>query len=154
MILMQTHDMGLVKEILIHPSIWKHIHDDSVTEANPIDCDGVYWMLVIDDKPLGVFMVHHINSVCFQMHTCLLPDIWGNRSNDAAQMLLKWAFTETDCEKMTTLIPSYNRLAERFAKKNGMVIEGVNRKSFKKDGHLIDQIMMGITKEEWESCQH
>lgn len=150
----QTHDMQLVRDIMVHPAIWKHVHDDGVEEPLSLDCDGLYWMLVIEDETIrGLFMVHHLNSICCQMHTCLLPEIWGEKANEAAQMLLKWAFTETVCEKMTTLVPSYNRLALRFAKKNGMQEEGSNRASFKKNGQLFDQIMLGITKQEWKLCQ-
>lgn len=146
--------MDLVASIIAHPAIWPHIHDDNSTECTPADHDGFYWMLVTGDCQLGVFLVHALNSVCYQMHTCLLPCAWGAPAKAAAQMLLKWAFEETPCEKMTTLVPAYNRAALRFAKAGGMQHEGVNRASFLRNGELIDQIMLGITKQEWKTCQH
>lgn len=149
----RTHDMALVRSIMSHPAIFPHIHDDSVTECAPIDHEGLYWMLVSDGEPAGVFLVHAHNAVCFEMHTCLLPRIWGKDAACAAQLLLAWAFNDTQCKKMITAVPSYNRAALRFAKAGGMVQEGVNRASFLRNGELIDQIMLGITKQEWILCQ-
>lgn len=58
-------------------------------------------------------------------------------------------FDNTSCEKMITNVPEYNKLAYRFAKSIGGVDEGTNRKSFKKEGILMDQYVLGITKEEF-----
>lgn len=144
--------MALVALIMGHPAVFPHTHDDSVTECEPVDHEGLHWMLVDDGEPVGVFLVHAINSICYQMHTCLLPRSWGPQAKDAAQLLLKWAFEDTDCKKMITAVPAYNRAALRFAKAGGMVQEGVNRQSFLRNGVMLDQIMLGITKQEW-SCQ-
>lgn len=153
LVISRTHNMNIVKNIMSHPSIWPHVHDDGVGECNPIDHEGFFWMLITElGAPIGVFLVHATNSICYQMHTCILPIAWGKKAKQSAKLLLKWAFDETNCQKMTTLVPSYNRAALRFAKSGGMAEEGVNRKSFLHNGELIDQIMLGITKEDW-SCQ-
>lgn len=153
--LMRTRDMVLVESIVRHPAIWPHVHDDGAADWRPIDCDGLDWMLVTldDGSPAGVFMVHGLNSYCREMHSCLLPRMWGSEAAQAAQMLLSWAFTDTMCEKMVTNVPAYNRAALRFAKAGGMTQEGINRASFMRNGVMIDQIMLGITKPEWKSCQ-
>ena len=154
MILTRTRDMGLVGSIVAHPAIWPHIHDDATAEFQPIpDHEAMHWMLVDDGAPAGVFLVHAHNTVCYEMHTCLLPRTWGQQAKDAAQMLLRWAFEDTDCQKMITTVPAYNRPALRFAKAGGMSQEGINRASFMRNGELIDQIMLGITKQEWKTCQ-
>jgi RimJ/RimL family protein N-acetyltransferase len=146
--------MGLVGRIVSDPAIWPHIHDDATAEFVPIlDNEAVHWMLIDDGAPAGVFMVHAHNSVCYEMHTCLLPRTWGQQAKDAAQLLLAWAFEDTDCQKMITTVPAYNRPALRFAKAGGMQQEGINRASFMRNGELIDQIMLGITKQEWKTCQ-
>ena len=67
-------------------------------------------------------------------------------------MLLSWAFLEANCRKMVTSVPAYNRAALRFAKAGGMTQEGINRASYLHAGQMVDQIMLGITKEEW-LCQ-
>lgn len=154
MILTRTHDMALVASIMSDPAIWPHVHEDGTPDDwAPVDHDGFHWMLVSDGEPLGVFLVHAVNSSCNQMHTCLLPRSWGVQAKEAAQLLLAWAFEDTECRKMITAVPAYNRAALRFAKAGGMVQEGVNRQSFLRNGVMLDQIMLGITKQEWKSCQ-
>lgn len=154
MILTRTRDMELVRSIVSHPAIWPHISDDGPTTPDDIeDVEALHWMLVSAGEPLGLFMVHAHNIVCYEMHTCLLPHAWGAPAKEAAQRLLAWAFEETDCKKMITAVPAYNRAALRFAKAGGMVQEGINRASILRNGELVDQIMLGITEKEW-TCQH
>lgn len=155
MLIQRTHDMDLVSSIVCHPAIWPHLHDDGTPDDwRPVDIDGLSWMLVtLDDGQVGgVFLVHALTSCCSEMHTALLPRMWGQEAAAAAQLLLTWAFRETDCKKMVTNVPAYNRAALRFAMAGGMQQEGTNRASFMRNGALVDQIMLGITKQEWESC--
>lgn len=149
----RTYDMAVVRQIVMHPAIWPHVHEDGTGDDwQPVAIDGFIWLLVSDPEPLGVFLVHQRGACSYEMHTCLLPESWGPRAAHAAQLLLKWAFTELHCRKMITAVPSYNRAALRFAKAGGMTQEGVNRASFLRGGQMVDQIMLGITKEEW-LCQ-
>lgn len=154
-VLTRTRDMDLVEQIARHPKVWPHLHDDGTPEDwAPFDHDSVHWMLVlVEGTVMGAFLVHPHSAYCYEMHTCMLPAAWGAVAAKGAQLLLEWAFTQTPCEKMGTRVPEYNRAALRFALAGGMTHEGVNRASFKRNGRMIDQIMLGITKEEWVSCR-
>jgi len=150
---MRTHDMELVRRVVMHPAIWPHVHEDGTDESwQPEDSDAMHWMAIRDPEVLGVFLVHQRGAACFEMHTCIFPEAWGEKAKIAARKLLEWAFTETGCQKMITSVPAYNRAALRFAKAGGMQQEGINRASYLHAGQMIDQIMLGITKEEW-LCQ-
>ncbi len=148
----RTRDMHIVRDIMLHPKVWPYLHDDGLDDFHPTDEEHIYWMLVRDESPAGVFMVYAHNSICYEMHTAILPRIWGSEAAHAAQLLLAWAFSEMPCQKMITSVPSYNRMALRFAKQGGMTVEGTNRFSYLKNGVLHDQILLGITKEEF-LCQ-
>lgn len=149
----RTHDMALVRQIVTHPAIWPHVHEDATPDDwAPTDHEGFMWMLVTDEKPLGVFLLHARGVACLEMHTCLLPETWGHRAAEAAQLLAGWVFHETDCRKLITAVPAYNRAALRYAIAGGMQKEGVNRRSYLHGGEMVDQYMLGITKEEW-LCQ-
>ena len=149
----RTHDMATVKAILSHPAIWPHIHDDMAGECRPLDVGGLYWLLVEDDEgPAGVFLVHAHNGVCYEVHTCMLPRTWGAQARQATHLCRAWMFQNTPCRKLITNVPAYNLLALRFAKRCGMTLEGINRKSYLKNGELMDQHVLGLTKEEWQ-CQ-
>jgi RimJ/RimL family protein N-acetyltransferase len=145
--------MVIVKEILSHPAIFPHIHEDGTDAADPQDHDGFHWMLVSDDAPAGVFLLHAVRAYCYEVHTCLLPRIWGAGAAKAARLLIAHVFTEIGAKKLVTNVPNNNRLALRFAKASGLKVEGVNRQSFLRNGEMEDQIMLGITIREWTSCQ-
>jgi RimJ/RimL family protein N-acetyltransferase len=149
----RTHDMAAVREILNHPAIFPYIHEDGIEEANPIDHEGLHWLLVSDDAPAGVFLAHAHNASCYEVHTSLLPRIWGSGAKHAAKLAQHALFREIGCKKIITNVPAYNRRALLFAKRCGMTIEGVNRASYLYGGNLIDQIILGITEKEWELCQ-
>ncbi len=148
----RTHDMELVREILAHPAIWPHIHDDGVSEPAPVDAPSLYWLLVQADGVGGVFLLHPHNTACYEVHTCLLPRMWGAQATTATHLVRAWMFQNTPCQKLITNVPADNLLALRFAKRCGMTPEGVNRRSFLKGGVLLDQHVLGLTKEEW-LCQ-
>lgn len=145
--------MTLVAEIIGHPAIWPHIHEDGTDTPEPFDHDGFHWLLVSDDHPAGVFLVHAVRTACFEVHTCLLPRIWGAGSADAARLLIGHVFNQLGAKKLVTNVPASNRPALRFAKASGLQVEGINRASYLKNGVMQDQIMLGITDKEWESCQ-
>ena len=148
----RTHDMETVRPILAHPTVWPHIHDDGATEPQPLDLDGFVWLLVDDGEPAGVFLLHPHNTACWEVHTCLLPRLYGPQARQATQLCRAWMFTHTACQKLITNVSADNLLALRFAKRCGMTPEGVNRESFLKNGELLDQHVLGLTKKEWQ-CQ-
>lgn len=150
--LSKTADMEAVRAILADPAIWPHIHEDGTDLPESLDPDGVDWLLVSDGAPAGVFLAHARGAACWEVHTCLLPRTWGAGAREAARLLLAHLFSMESCCKVITHVPAYNRAALRFAKASGMHVEGINRASYLRNGHLEDQIMLGITRKEW-TCQ-
>lgn len=116
-----------------------------MTDFEPPQHETILYLVPIEDKPLGVFMVFPTTSVCFEVHTNILPEYWG-KALEAAKALIAWVFTQTECEKLITRVPAFNKLAYQLAIRVGMRSEGVNTKSFRKHGMLFDQHMMGIEK--------
>lgn len=146
--------MVVVDAIMKDPSVWPHIHEDGVGEDyQPVDHESLYWMLVKDGtEVLGLFFLHPRGQSCIEMHTCLLPACWGKRAKKAASLLAEWVFLDSGYLKLVTSVPSYNRVALKYAVAGGMKEEGINRASYMHNGLLMDQIMLGYTKEDW-ICQ-
>lgn len=94
------------------------------------------------DPPMGFFMFVPRTRTCWEMHT-VMP-LFGARAIAAMTSAFGWVFENTDCIRIVTAVPSYNRVALRFAKQAGLKIFGVNEKSFQKGGALHDEIWMGI----------
>lgn len=148
----RTRDLGIVRAILSHPAIAPHIAEDGVT-SDPQEHDTLHWMLITEGDPCGVFLVHATGLHCYEMHTCLLPHIWGAQAKEAARLLVGHVFDVLKARKLITRVPAYNRLALRFAKACGGQIEGNNRASYLHGGVMHDQILLGITDKEWTQCQ-
>lgn len=150
-----TTDVELIRLAMTHPRIWPAISDDFAPPSErfiPPTGPGILYLAVYEDiEPLGVFMLVQHSVVMWEVHTCLLPIAWGARAAEAAQLAADWMFAHTHCQRIITNVPAGNRLALRFAKRAGMTQYGVNPRSYQKDGHLIDQIMLGISKE--STCQ-
>jgi len=149
----QTKDIGLIIDVVTHPSIWPNVSDDSIeSEDYSPTIEGLIWLKVFDDNLLGIYMIQRHNFINYEIHTCMLPNSWGEKAKQASRLVLDWIFANTECIKLVTHVPEDNPLALRYAKKAGLIVEGNNRKSIMKKGRLLDQIQLGITKEEY-LCQ-
>jgi RimJ/RimL family protein N-acetyltransferase len=145
----RSFDYSLIRKILTHPKIWPHISDDgspAAAEFQPIQSEAVWYIVVRDgEEILGLWMLHPHNSICWEIHTCLLPIAWGERGLEAARLLGEWIQKHIPCRRVITNVPSNNRLALRFALEAGMTEFGVNPASFLKNGKLRDQVLLGIS---------
>lgn len=156
---MRTTDAAWIKEVMTHPRIWPRISDDhspAPEDFEPILHEGLYYLSPEHrGAPVGVFFFHAHSVVCWEIHTCILPEFWGPPAVLAARAAMLWMVDNTACRKIITHVPDDNPVAHRYARRVGMTDEGVNRASFLKGGSLLDQFFLGITVEEIrEKCQH
>lgn len=150
----QTTDYELIKAIITHPSIWPAVSDDyaSLERFEPVRDPAFLYVTATDgDELLGVFLFAPTNSICLEVHTCLLPNSWGAKAKAAGREVIGWIWQNTGAHRIITNVPAYNRLALRFARQSGLTDFGNNKKSYMKHGSLHDQIMLGISKA--ELCQ-
>lgn len=147
---LKTKDWPLIREVMTDPAIYPHIADDFSPPRDgfePFKEDAIWYVKVLDDKELlGIFMFHPDNAICWQVHTCLLPHAWGARAKLAGRGVVRWIFANSQCQRIVTVVPAGNRLALKFAGECGMELYGCNPGSFMKDGKLVDQILLGISK--------
>lgn len=151
MYLQRTFDTNRVNDIVRHSSIREWVCDDNSKDFAITDCSNQLWIGVYDDDQMqGVLLLVPQNSVTVELHTCLLPSLHGQKAMQVGKLLLAMAFATY--QKVVTSIPSDNRHAVIVATKIGFKKEGINRQSFLKNSQLLDQIVMGITHEEY-LCQ-
>lgn len=150
-------ERDLVKSIVTHVKLYPWVIDDhapSREEYEPTMHPSLLYLIVRDYGELqGLFFFHPINAVTFEIHTCLLPHAWGGKARAIAREMLKWLWENTDCQRLVTTVPDYNRLALVFAKASGMKEYGRNPESFMKDGKLRDLILLGIGRPKENKCQ-
>jgi len=147
-------DKDLFVSIIQHPSVLPYIVDDySSIQLYNMDAvlriDTVYCLIYGEGV---LFILTPQNSITYDVHTCVLPQFRGEEAVSAAREGAEWMFKETNCQKITASFPVINSGAYALARSIGMKKEGVNKKSFLRDGHLHDQIIMGLCKEDY-LCQ-
>ena len=151
----RTHDSDLINSIITHPAVYPFVSDDGSPPAEEFDCSpllgspmGYFLLAMNDEQAAGVFMYHAHNAITYEVHTNVLPEFRGAGAVKLAKLSLKWMFENTRCRKVVTHVPITNRPAYRLARAVGMCGEGTNRRSFMKDGAIINQHVLGITMEE------
>ncbi|PWT72949.1 MAG: hypothetical protein C5B60_08835 [Chloroflexi bacterium] len=146
----RSFDYDLIRSVLTHPRLYRYLADDTsppAYEFTPQQHPAIWYVTVRDDRELlGLWMFVPQNGVCWEVHTALLPNAWGERGQLAARLLPGWMWRNTSCRRIVSNVPTTNRLALHFALKAGMKIFGVNEASFLKNGVLCDQVMLGISK--------
>lgn len=148
-------DADLITQTLRHPRIFPHIRDDLTPSAEDVEVvlspAVTYLGAYARGLYLGLFFLHRHNCVLFEVHTALLPHAWGARAVECAKACIEWVFANTACERLITSVPEDNPLALRLALKAGMRHYGINPQSMRREGVLLDLVMLGISKE--QPCQ-
>lgn len=146
-------DPDLIKVTITNPKIFPYVTDDGscAKEDYEPNLESFIYVGIYAEEYLGLFVLHQHNHILYEVHTCLLPDAWGEKAIAAAKLLIKWVFENTNCKRLITNVPDNNPLAKRLAKQAGLKQFGINPDSFIKNGVLFDQIMLGVSKE--EICQ-
>jgi RimJ/RimL family protein N-acetyltransferase len=154
---MLSEDREFIRQTMTHPKIWPYISDDYARKSADFmpAMHGSFRYLTPEHqgKRVGVFFYHPHSTVLWEVHTCVLPEFWGEPATTAARAGLAWMIENTPCRKVITHVPRTNQKARMFALRVGLKDEGVNRASFLKDGDLVDQYLMGITEQEIRACR-
>jgi RimJ/RimL family protein N-acetyltransferase len=77
-------------------------------------------------------------------------EFWGKGyGTDLMKLVLRYAFTEINLNRVTLTVFEYNPRAIRSYEKAGFRHEGRMRKVLNKEGKRWDMLFMGILREEW-----
>jgi hypothetical protein len=139
-------DFDLIRQIMTHPKLYPWLTDDTAGPASQFTppLDYSYVLVRQDAEVLGLFAIHPRNSICWEVHTALLPNCWGPVAKRAYREGLAWLKANTPCRKVIGNIRATNRLALRIAKAAGLTVIGLNTKCVMKDGILQDQWILGL----------
>jgi RimJ/RimL family protein N-acetyltransferase len=124
----------------------KHLEDDDGNVRMVIEVDGV----VIGDCQLMFFSEDHRH--CMIGITIGDREYWGKGyGEDTMRVLLDYAFDHLNMHRVQLGVFETNERAQRLYKKLGFVEEGRDRELIFKEGRYIDNIRMGILRDEWLS---
>lgn len=154
--IVQCKDSNLIKQVMTTPKIWNAAVEDNSPVSRetwePI-MEGILWIaaLKVEDSKrtlYGMWMLCPISSTVIAIHTGILPKYWGKPENvEFAKLAAQWIWENTPARKVVSYIPVTLPNVLKFAQRAGMKLEGINERSFLKDGKLIDQYYVGLCKE-------
>jgi RimJ/RimL family protein N-acetyltransferase len=77
-------------------------------------------------------------------------EFWGKGyGTDAMKIILRYAFTELNLQRVTLDVFEYNQRGVRSYEKAGFIFEGRQRGLILREGRRWDVLFMGILREEW-----
>lgn len=144
-------DEAFIREIATIPALWETIAEDGIDQDTWMPDISEGWLYASDEEGfVGIYNVHPSNSTTLQIHPMIPPETRGRRAYESAVEVLDWIFTTTKYQKVVCEIPVIYRNVKLFAMSAGMKEEGINRKSYLKNGKIHDQWHLGIAKQEFE----
>jgi len=142
-------DVDLIRQAMTHPKIWAAATDDAAgkpEDFEPVIHPGLIYLGVFEDGEFrGLFLFVRQNAVLWEVHTRILPELWGEKALVATKEARAWMW-KAGAWRIFTTIPSLNSKAVQFAIKSGMEFCGVNKDSWGKDGKLQDLFILGVSR--------
>jgi len=112
---------------------------------------------VADDKLLGeinLFVHNWAGRDAFVGLGIGERDFWGKGyGTDVMKIILRYAFTEVNLQRVTLTVFEYNPRAIRSYEKTGFRHEGRMRQFLNREGRRWDMLFMGILRDEWMQIQ-
>lgn len=146
--------------IPLNIALVKHITDkelfDRISEdgcdfesySPPTDC--VYLGLIKNDSIIGYWVIKSENSVTLDIH-CNILERYREHSVEAGNHFFNYIFDKYPViKKLNCKIPVTFKDVYHYAKKFGLKDEGIDRKSYIKNGEIIDRHILGLTREDWK----
>lgn len=148
-----------IKQIMLHPEIFKTIAEDGLRPSDLIiDTEEEAWVTVrVKGKLIGLYNFHPHNKVTLEIHAHILPEHRKEHSIKSGKMALEWFIEHCDYGKLIAQVPVKYENVKNFCLANGFVVEGVNRMSHIEGGVIMDMTLLGVTRaevEEFLSCQN
>ena len=79
---------------------------------------------------------------------------WGKGyGTEAMQLVIQYAFTELNLDRVSLALHSYNERALKSYQKVGFRLEGRTRSDQHREGKHTDTLWMGVLREEWAQLQ-
>lgn len=148
----RTCDSRIILPIMTRPDIWATVAEDGQDiELYVPDVTKDCWLMVCDEEKgiIGLFQACACNSITLELHPCILPEYRKKYSRAAGVEVLQWIYdTQPWYLKIVAQIPVIYENVKQYAVSFGFQMEGVNRLSYLKNGKVMDQWRLGITRDE------
>ena len=100
---------------------------------------------------MALYNFHGINGVTVQIHAHVIPAYRKEYSKQTGKAALDYIIENTGYCKIIAVVPVLYNNVKKFCESFGFKEEGINRLSYQKNGEVIDQWYLGITREEYSN---
>lgn len=149
----RTYDHSLIESIMTSPALWATVAEDGHSpDSFTCDTEGECWLLMSNgDDVVGVYNIHGINAVTCEIHAQVIPEYREQHSYETGKAALEWIYNNAPgYKKVIAQVPVVFENVKNFTCQFGFQVEGINRLSYLKDGAIVDQWLLGITRDEIE----
>lgn len=116
------------------------------------------WRFVVclleSDRALGEVFLFHVDHENRSAEFGIFigdPADWGKGfGSDALNAVCDFGFGRLDLARIELVTRADNAIGRRSYEKAGFRLEGTRRSAFYSEGRRVDQLLMGLLKEEWE----
>jgi RimJ/RimL family protein N-acetyltransferase len=150
----RVYNQELVTDMLRHPKLWEVMSEDTAVapEEFSLDLADLFAIALLsgdnDDRLHGFIIGAYRTDTIVEAHVAIHPDLWGHKDNLAlAKLGVAELIIKTGAHKLVASIPTTDTEVLRLAQRVGFKREGVNRKSFLRNGELLDQYYVGFTRD-------
>jgi RimJ/RimL family protein N-acetyltransferase len=150
--LRQAENAEEVRAILTDADIFERIAEEGHSAEDfdvPFDGKQCYMIIEVEGKNIGVWCIYPVNRTTLNIHCNILKE-YRNHGMAAGKLILDWFANESpeQYKKLNAEIPVIYPDVYYFTKKFGFEDEGINRQSIVKNGELVDQYRLGLTRSE------
>lgn len=151
MVAERTFDADLIAWIMTIPEIWDAVSEDgmSTSDFTPEVYNECWISVKVGETLVALYNYHAHNSITVEIHVHVIPEHRKEHAVLATFAALQWLLdNEKQYKKVVIQIPEIYKHARYFSARFGFILEGTNRKSFIKNGNIVDRWLMGATTEE------
>lgn len=148
MIVERTYNEKEIRSIITHHDIWPRLADDKSGLPDDYRPDpGRIYIKGEDGEIFGLGVASRRGTVVYNVHFQVLPVYRKTHAIPFAEKFIQWMWDNTGARKLVAEVPDFHQNVIGFAHKVGFVVEGINTRSFLKDGKLHDQFYLGLEHE-------
>lgn len=146
----------LVQVLTQNDELWDAISEDGsvgkAEYAERLDMQGMYVLALLSgesDTTLHGFVIgRRITDTVIETHVAIDPAYWGHSDNVMlGKLACAWLLKQGTTAKLVASIPLPDKEVLRYAQRVGFQREGTNKKSFRRNGEILDQYYVGMTHE-------
>jgi len=131
--------------IIKHPEMYADLIDDGSPDRDDFVIPPTWTNVTayFNNEPAGFACIAPLNYVTAEIHFGVLPE-YRYRAVSIGKKVIEWIWENTAFQKV--IAQTHQDRVARFTVAVGFDVEGTNRRSFSKDGELIDQTYLGVQK--------